>query len=174
MQVAISDPVLARAVSHTISELPPSIRRESATIGDDKAVRPDVLVIEPRPLTCQRALDCIATGSVRAVITTNALEQLENALRAVAQDAVFLPKIVIDQAKRLPCLSEREIDILRGVLAGYPSASLALIVGVSERTLKRMIADLMTRLSAADRAGLAMAALELGVRPNGLASHSAS
>lgn len=167
----ISDPILNRALTHLLDERDQPPTHQPPVIGDEDAKEPvDLLVIEPTPLAGHRAVERVRHGSTRGVITVDALDDLHDALAAIANDVVYLPHRVITLARHLPRLSERDIRILKALMIGHSNTHLARMVGISEATLKRSLARLLTELGVTDRSGLVVAALELGLKP-GCGSH---
>jgi DNA-binding CsgD family transcriptional regulator len=165
----INDPVLAHALHHLLDQQEQPVCARRLVLGDDVTREPiDVLVVPPTPIACNDALARVGSGATSAVITTDALEHVHAALQAASQDIVFLPRGVVTLARRLPPLSERDIRILRGLMVGYSNGHLARLVGISEATLKRAIATLMTRMGVTERSGLVVAGIELGLKPNGI------
>jgi DNA-binding CsgD family transcriptional regulator len=165
----INDPVLAHALQHLLDQHDQPVCNRRLVVGDDMTrVAVDVLVVAPTPVACNDALVRVGCGSTSSVITTDELEHVHAALQAAAQEIVFLPRRVVTLAQRLPPLSERDIRILRGLMVGYSNAHLSRLVGISEATLKRAVATLMTRMGVTERSGLVVAGIELGLKPNGI------
>lgn len=67
-----------------------------------------------------------------------------------------------DVKRRLESLSEREKDVLRGLLAGYPNKTIAYDLGISPRTVEVHRASLMSKTGAASLSELIRMALLAG------------
>ena len=66
--------------------------------------------------------------------------------------------------KALPLLSERENDVLRWMLEGKRNSEIGTILGISERTVEKHVAAVMTALDAENRATAIVRAMERMVR----------
>ena len=67
-----------------------------------------------------------------------------------------------ESARRLNTLSDREKDVLRGLLAGHPNKTIAYDLGLSPRTVEVHRANLMTKTGAASLSELVRMALLAG------------
>ncbi|MFN7131937.1 MAG: response regulator transcription factor, partial [Myxococcales bacterium] len=74
---------------------------------------------------------------------------------------------LLDSTPRQPedRLTPREREVLGFVGAGVDNAEIAVLLGISERTVKAHIAALYQKLGAANRVLLAIKARELGIKP---------
>lgn len=82
-----------------------------------------------------------------------ALQREKNESRTGADDA---------SAQRLESLSDREKDVLRGLLAGHPNKTIAYDLGLSPRTVEVHRANLMTKTGASSLSELVRLALRAG------------
>src|SRR5206468_3534921 len=67
-----------------------------------------------------------------------------------------------ESARRLGTLSDREKDVLRGLLAGHPNKTIAYDLGLSPRTVEVHRANLMTKTGASSLSELVRMALLAG------------
>jgi two-component system response regulator FixJ len=67
-----------------------------------------------------------------------------------------------ENARRLEALSEREKDVLRGLLAGHPNKTIAYDLGLSPRTVEVHRANLMTKTGASSLSELVRMAILAG------------
>jgi two-component system response regulator FixJ len=75
-----------------------------------------------------------------------AVERASSALDAAAAEARI--------KERLNSLSNREIDVLKGIVRGLPNKSVALELGISPRTVEVYRANLMSKMQASSLAEL--------------------
>ena len=158
VRIRVRDPVLARAVA---AHLPAGIGDDGLVVADhhDEA---DVVVIPPTPATAREAIADLPPASV---VVSDRLDDLADALDATRRGYVLVPKRVHQLAGTLPHLDRRERDVLQAVMAGQSNRQIARTLGVSEATVKRAVAGVVSRLGAARRESLTAVALELGFRP---------
>lgn len=64
-----------------------------------------------------------------------------------------------------PTLSPRELEVLRLVAAGQPNKSIALLLGISEHTVKFHVGTVLGKLNAASRAEAVALAVRAGLLP---------
>ena len=121
----------------------------------------------------------LRAGAGGYLLKTAPPSQLITAVRTVAAgDALLDPRITErllddivtrpDPAARrvLDGLTERELDVLRGVAAGYSNAQIAATAHLSEATVKTYLGRVLTKTNRRDRAQLVVLAYETGfVRP---------
>ncbi len=124
-----------------------------------------VLVVEPSPLQCQRALRAFAAGTVASVIPTDHPSELAHAMASVAGGWGAVPLRVLEIASRMPDLTERQEGILGALMAGQSTAEIARGLYLSGASVKRELAVLFRSFGARNRLELAMFAADLGFRP---------
>jgi DNA-binding NarL/FixJ family response regulator len=94
-------------------------------------------------------------------------------LRAVKQvyagktvlDPGIAPKLVasLTQAQPIEPLSERELDIVRGVAKGWTNRAIARALGISDRTVQGHLANVFAKLHVSSRTELVTVALQRGL-----------
>ena len=85
----------------------------------------------------------------------SALDQLDRDQKRQAERS--------DIEGRLATLSNRERDVLQGLVAGHPNKQIAYDLGISPRTIEIYRANLMTKMQAASLSDLVRMALILGL-----------
>jgi DNA-binding NarL/FixJ family response regulator len=128
----------------------------------DTSVPVDVLVIEARPVACQRALGAVSQGTARAVICNDEPDRLPAALRAVHDDLSVVPQRVIECANRAPVLSPRLLRTLQLVANGASNQTIARATHESVSTVKRNVAHLLELFDAPNRMALTSTAIRFG------------
>ena len=140
---------------------------EAITVSDslpmgEAAVPVDVLVIDARPVACQRAIGAVSQGTARAVICTDEPGRLPAALRAVNDELSVVPQRVIECANRAPTLSPRLLRTLQLVAGGASNQAIARATHESVSTVKRNVAHLLELFDAPNRLTLTATAIRLG------------
>jgi DNA-binding NarL/FixJ family response regulator len=130
--------------------------------GGDAPAPIDVLVIEARPVACQRAIGAVSQGTARAVICNDEPDRLPAALRAVTDELAVVPKRVIECANRAPVLSARLLKTLQLVASGMSNQGIARTTHESLSTVKRNVAQLLEVFDAPNRMALTSTAIRLG------------
>lgn len=103
-------------------------------------------------------------------------EAVLRAVEAVAQGERIFPVHLVESPFRpaarepeppaLQAVSAREREVLTYVAAGADNLKIATILQISERTVKAHVSSLYRKLGSENRTQLALAALQLGVRPS--------
>ena len=108
------------------------------------------------------AVEAMKLGAVDFIEKPFADDVLLRALeRALARQAQSRPADA-DFSRRLESLTERERDVLRGLLAGHPNKTIAYDLGLSPRTVEVYRANLMTKTGASSLSELVRMALRAG------------
>jgi len=94
--------------------------------------------------------DEVLLSAVRSALSTQATDQEQQALRASINE-------------RLASLSNRERDVLEGLVAGHPNKTIAYDLGISARTVEIYRANVMTKMQAASLSDLVRMALVGGI-----------
>ena len=97
--------------------------------------------------------DEVLLGAVRSAFKTRSNDQDRQALKAAIND-------------RLTLLSNRERDVLEGLVAGNPNKTIAYDLGISPRTVEIYRANVMTKMQAASLSDLVRMALLGGILDN--------
>jgi DNA-binding NarL/FixJ family response regulator len=63
----------------------------------------------------------------------------------------------------LPGLTDREFDVLEALAQGWDTDAIAVRLGLSPKTVRNNVSNVMVKLSARDRAGAVLMATEHGV-----------
>jgi DNA-binding NarL/FixJ family response regulator len=107
-----------------------------------------------------RAIQAGADGYVRKGMP---LEQLLAAIRAVHAGERFVPPEIATRLASMmqSRLSDRELDVLRLVAKGRRNKEIAVELQISEPTVKTHVANILTKLRAADRTEAVTVALKL-------------
>src|SRR5262249_43165713 len=94
--------------------------------------------------------DEVMLAAVRSALNRNEAESRREAERA-------------EIANRLAALSNRERDVLNGLVAGHANKQIAFDLGISPRTVEIYRANLMTKMQAASLSDLVRMALVAGI-----------
>jgi DNA-binding NarL/FixJ family response regulator len=143
--------------------------RNPSEDGDAPAII--VLSMHSEASHVRRALELGAAGYLLKNMTRT---QLVTALREVAAGHAYVQCDVVapllDQlagratdAGAHTGLTERELEVLRLVAAGFPSKQIGTELGISETTVKTHLKDIFARLHVSNRAEAASRALRLGL-----------
>jgi DNA-binding NarL/FixJ family response regulator len=110
-----------------------------------------------------RALNAGASGYLFKVVQRN---ELLAAIRMVAAGKRYLPLQVADRLRfRHPSdeLTDRELDVLRGIAEGQSNREIGDSLGIGEGTVKAHVNKILTKLGAKDRTQAVVLALERGI-----------
>ncbi len=127
-----------------------------------------ILVTEPTPKDCRAAVDQMMSGTAQAVVLADQPDQLATALRAVGAGDATAPSRAIELAGEMPRLSDRQVVMLRAIVAGQTNKQLSRGLGLSPASIKRELTELYRQLVAANRLELAHRAMTLGIGPKRL------
>ncbi len=108
----------------------------------------------------------LCAGASGYVLKSASSEELITAIRAVARGERYLPPVIAARmAERLPlqAISSRELDVLKLLCRGGSNREIAGELGISEKTAKNHVANILDKLGAADRTQAAIFALERGL-----------
>lgn len=121
-------------------------------------------------------LDALLAGAVGYVVKDATLERIVAAIRAAADgDAVIPPRVAPEILRRLraaepstaedgvPELSERELDVLRLIVAGRDNAGIAAELFISPNTVKNHVANIFAKLGVESRLQASVQALRRGL-----------
>lgn len=122
--------------------------------------------------------DALAAGALGVVLKDQPADHLAEAISTVAEGETFLSpelaRVLEDSPMLRPALSQREIDVLRGVASGLLTKQVARSLGLQESTVKEYIKRIRHKYdalgrSAATRVDLSKRAAEDGYldRPGG-------
>jgi DNA-binding NarL/FixJ family response regulator len=122
------------------------------------------------------ALEAIKLGARGFLLKDVTLEQLAQAIRAVASGGTLIsPAVtarVLAGAARVPPvegesvtepLTRREVEILRLMASGYSNREIAEALGAAEGTVKNHASSILGKLGVRDRTRAVLKALELGL-----------
>lgn len=133
------------------------LRREAASAG--------IVVVSP-PVTgtgVRRALDA---GADAVVFEPECEQALTTAVHGVANGQSVVPRKVRASLEK-PVLSHRENEVLVLVADGLTNAEIAENLFLAESTIKSHLASIFTKLGVRSRKEVAVALVELDVRPSG-------
>jgi two-component system response regulator FixJ len=110
------------------------------------------------------AVEAMKLGAVDFIEKPFADETVISAIEAALTRGKSESRVSIDDAsaRRLESLSDREKDVLRGLLAGHPNKTIAYDLGLSPRTVEVHRANLMTKTGASSLSELVRMALLAG------------
>ena len=175
VRVAVRNPMVAEALSATaarvgwretvneacehmlVSDRVPA-RRYSARSGNNL-----VVVCEPTPWGAREALDAVASLLATSVVCADQPADLARALAAVLEEAASIPIRVLDLAGEMPLLTERQMLVLGGVLAGQSNTAICEGLYVSVASVKRDLTCLYSAFGASTRSSLVAEAARVGV-----------
>ena len=93
-------------------------------------------------------------------------EELLAAIRAVFEGKKYIPLAVgVKLADRLsgPCLSDRELEVIRLIVAGKSNHEISQVLHISESTVKFHINNILSKMGVGDRTQAAISALKRGI-----------
>ncbi len=142
---------------HAAGDLPPTILL--TTFDDDEAL-----------------LDGVKAGARGYLLKDVSLEQLSEAIRAVAAGGTLIRPVVTERVMRglehvrRDCdalsppdpLTKREVEVLRLMAGGYSNREIADALGTAEGTVKNHASSVLSKLGVRDRTRAVLKALELG------------
>jgi two-component system response regulator FixJ len=98
--------------------------------------------------------DEVLLGAVRTALSAHAIDSKRQALNAAVNS-------------RIASLSNREREVLEGLVAGHPNKTIAYDLGISPRTVEIYRANLMTKMEATSLSDLVRMALVAGILDKG-------
>jgi two-component system NarL family response regulator len=111
----------------------------------------------------RRALDA---GAASYVFKSSPRDTLLTATREVHRTGRHIPPDVavrLAEAMDRPEITQRELDVLRGIARDRSNKEIAADLGMSEATVKLHVTHLLQKLAAADRTQAALVALRRGI-----------
>lgn len=113
----------------------------------------------------QRAMRAGASGYV---VKDQDVTEIADAVRAIARGNLVLPShlaasLLHDLESAAPDLNDAEREILAGIARGETNKDLATRLHLSERTVRRRVEDIYSKLHLADRIGAAIYATKRGL-----------
>ena len=121
----------------------------------------------------------IRAGALGYLLKDSSPDELFHAIREVAQGNLSLPpqvamKLIQDLQKpkldRLPpetALTERELDVLRGIARGLSNQEIGRQLIISEATVRSHVSSLLSKLGVTNRTQAALYAVEAGLLDRG-------
>lgn len=142
---------------HAAGDLPPTILL--TTFDDDEAL-----------------LEGVKAGARGYLLKDVSLEQLSEAIRAVAAGGTLIRPVVTERVMRglehvrrdfdalspPDPLTKREVEVLRLMAGGYSNREIADALGTAEGTVKNHASSVLSKLGVRDRTRAVLKALELG------------
>jgi DNA-binding NarL/FixJ family response regulator len=125
----------------------------------------------------QLALDALRAGARGYLLKDVTLDQLVGAIRTVAAGGTLLQPALTERLLRaisergsditgIPCpdpLTDRELDTLRLVAAGYSNREIASALHLAPGTVKNHVSNVLLKLGVRDRTRAVLRALDLGL-----------
>ena len=123
-------------------------------------------------------LDALRAGARGYLLKDVTLDQLTHAVETLAAGGTLIAPAMTDRLLRAirsshspvapdalpaPELTERELDVLRLVAAGYPNRQIADALFLAEGTVKNHISAILTKLGTRDRTNAVLRALHDGI-----------
>ena len=148
--------------------------------GRIKAVLPDVEVIALTSFIEEsRVVAAIEAGASGFLLKDAEADELAAAIRAAAAGEVHLDPAVAsivarrmrdgsragaaDQSDGIATLTSRERDVLARVARGYPNRQIATDLGITERTARTHVSNILAKLSLTSRTQAALLAVQHGL-----------
>jgi len=121
------------------------------------------------------ARQAFAAGALGYVPKSATSETLLAALRLVLQGEIFVPSLMVREARPhgpgraggAPPLTIRQLEVLEGLDAGLSNKAIANRLGLTEKTVKGHVTGVLRALGAADRGEAVRAARAAGLIPRG-------
>jgi two-component system, NarL family, response regulator len=108
----------------------------------------------------------IQAGASAYLLKDAPRDELLDAIRAVAAGQRRIPpEVAAKLADRMmsPALTERELEVLRLIVAGQSNREIGVTLGITEGTVKVHVNSLLTKLGVADRTQAVTTALQRGI-----------
>src|ERR1700730_1554918 len=104
-------------------------------------------------------LPSLKAGALGYLLKDAPREELAGAIRAVAAGESLLdPQLVSAAAEHMPSITRRERDVLRLMADGKNNAEIAVLLFVSEHTVKTHVSNILEKLGCKDRAAAVLLA----------------
>lgn len=116
----------------------------------------------------EEIFQAIRSGAQGYLLKDVGREEILAGIRAVHENRVYLPPMIAGRlANRNPemHLTSREIEVLRLVVKGMMNKEIALLLTLSENTVKTHVKNIFTKLEVSDRAEAVSFALQRGILP---------
>jgi DNA-binding NarL/FixJ family response regulator len=138
------------------------------------AAHPDIAVLVLTMLDDDSVLPAIRAGARGYLLKDAGVDDLVRAITAVHRGETILSRSAADHVHRrlsqappgperpFPELTAREHDLLRELLRGRNSQEIAGVLGLSSKTVRNYVSNILAKLHARDRAELVMKAREAG------------
>ena len=138
------------------------------------AAYPEIAVLVLTMLDDESVLSAIRAGARGYLLKDAGVEDLLRAITAVHRGETILSKRAanhvqrrLDQAPALPSLlfpelTAREHDLLREILRGRNSHEIGRALGITTKTVRNYVSNILTKLNARDRAEIVLRAREAG------------
>jgi DNA-binding NarL/FixJ family response regulator len=145
----------------------------SSTLHTLRGLRPGMRVLLMGPeLSDPDMLHLIGSGAKGYLHETSSPEEIEQAIEAVRDGAVYVPKRVLSQMTEIAVdaveipppapdlhLTAREREVLELLVAAQSNREIARALGIEERTVKAHIAKLMRKVGVDNRIALSVFAV---------------
>lgn len=178
MRIQVADPELAssleRVVRHwsaTSSDRPrrpvvvtDSVPSRGDTVGGAVHSPVVVLVVDRTPVAAREALEAVLVAGIAGVVRADHVEELSAVLDALDTEMAPVPLDLIVDARAVPDLTEEQLALLAGLLAGSSNRAAGEELGMSLSAVKRQVRSLFDAFDVDDRVQLAVAASRLGFR----------
>jgi two-component system, NarL family, response regulator LiaR len=138
-----------------------------------KAACPEIrIIILTSHATEKETILALANGADAYCIKGSQVTQIVDAIAAVRAGAIYLDekvRHVVEQLKNIPTdspsfiLSDREISVLKLLVAGKSNKAIATALFLSESTVKAHLRNIMTKFEVNDRVQVAVIALRSGL-----------
>jgi len=111
------------------------------------------------------ATTSLAVGAHGFLPKTMSVRQLAGAIQLIMSGAVYVPPDILANATRRPDtdLSDRELEVVRGVALGRSNKELARELDLAEVTIKLHLRTAMKKLGVTNRTQAAMRARDIGL-----------
>ena len=149
LAVAVSDPVLDLAVrslasadGFRVSDLAEAdLLITTGTVPGGFAGKV-VLVVPDAGVPCRASVDRVLRAEAAAAVAMSDLDKLGMVLAAVDQSVAVLTPTVLQRARDVPEITDRQLRLLGLVAEGRSTAASADALGISRATVKREVARL--------------------------------
>jgi DNA-binding NarL/FixJ family response regulator len=142
-------------------------------IAEFRSERPNARLLIMGAQSGPEHIERVIAAGARGYLTHRASEEeLRLAIEAVHDGSLWAPRRVlarlVDQPRNLepaikpamPKFTQRELEVLKLLVQGFPNREIAHTMGVDEGTIKAHVGRLMRKLGVANRTALTMQALE--------------
>lgn len=124
-----------------------------------------ILVADPQPASARSVLEALESGKASAAFLSDEPGDLLPALNAARSGWSSAPARLVEIAAKMPELSDRQVAVIRAVMAGQDNHAIAQGLCLSSASVKRELGGLFRSLRLGSRLALSAEGAALGLTP---------